>query len=105
MTAKPTKKSKACRENTINCDYWIRTRIASGCGTVSQDDETTGIVSYNASSTGTPTTHPQHDRTACVDEPVEKLQPVFQWNVSNLVNSREDYMFDADISDVPFFGA
>ena len=105
MTAQPKQKGAACAADSINCNYWIRTRVATGCGTVEQDDETTGIVVYNASSTATPTTFSHHHRTACQDEDVSDLQPVFHWNVSNLVNDRTNYTFDADISDVPYHGA
>lgn len=98
VTAKPKKQS-------ADGNYWIRTRIADNCGTVTQADERTAIVRYNASSTATPTTHKQHHRTACEDEPVESLQPILSWNVTDLQGDINDFTFDADISTIPTHGA
>jgi hypothetical protein len=97
VEAKPHHKSEACEQNNANCNYWIRTRIATGCGTVAQDDETTGIIRYNATATAVPTSIPNDDRTLCEDEPVEKLRPVFKWDIEKLQNDRENFTFDADI--------
>jgi len=107
VTANPKTKSRACQADPKQCNYWIRTRVATGCGTVAQDDETTGILQYSPQRaiTATPTSLPNNDRTLCEDEPVESLKPVFHWNVEQLVNSRKDFTFDADISTSPYFGA
>ncbi|GAB7354000.1 hypothetical protein MBLNU459_g4593t2 [Dothideomycetes sp. NU459] len=82
-------------------NYFIRTRIATGCGSVQHDDETTGIVRYDPSSTAAPSTHAQHDRTLCEDEPAEKLRPVVPWQLtaSELQNKPTDNLYEAGISD------
>ncbi|KAK6393792.1 hypothetical protein LTR65_002169 [Meristemomyces frigidus] len=109
VEAKPKALSPDCIAHNINCNYWIRTRVAVGCGTVAQDDETTGIIQYNASRTSpafarlVPTTTPNTLRSACVDEPVTSLRPVFQWNVDDLVNSRDNYTFDATLDNNTVF--
>lgn len=81
VTAKPKSKSPDCVKDATNCNYWIRTRIATGCGTVAQDDETTGIIQYspNRPARTVPTTTPNTQRSTCVDEPIASLQPVFHW--------------------------
>lgn len=63
------------------------------------------MVRYNASSTATPTTHKQHHRTECADEPFESLQPILSWNVSQLQNDLSKFTFDADISTIASHGA
>lgn len=107
ITAKPKSKSPACQTDVTQCNYWIRTRVATNCGTVAQDDETTGILQYSSNRAVAikPTTLPGTQRSLCEDEPVENLRPVLQWNVDELVNSRNDFTFDADISSTPYFGA
>lgn len=87
-------------------NYFIRTRIAAGCGTVLHDDEETGIVRYNPQSTVTPTTVPQHDRTLCEDEPAEKIHPVVPWKLkaSELQNKPTDNLYEAGISDASLHG-
>lgn len=81
-------------------NYFIRTRIATGCGTVEHDDETTGIVRYDPTSTAAPTTVPQHDRTLCQDEPAEKLHPVVPWKLkaSELQNKPKDNLYEAGLT-------
>ncbi|KAI9686327.1 MAG: hypothetical protein M1822_003672 [Bathelium mastoideum] len=90
-------------------NYWMRTRVATGCGSVEQDDEETGIIRYNNASTALPTTVPNDGRIACEDEPVKSLVPVVQWNVTrdtldNAQNENElnSFTFQADVSSVPF---
>lgn len=78
-------------------NYWIRMRIANGCGSVQQGNEEMGIIRYNSSSTATPSTAPNNDNFACQDEPPSKLQPVFQWNVTKIVNDRANFSFEAGI--------
>ena len=78
-------------------NYWIRTRVARGCGTVAQADETTGIVRYDSSSTNTPSTNSNTGRNLCADKLPENLQPVVPWNVSDLQGNQSDYTFQADI--------
>lgn len=78
-------------------NYWIRMRIATGCGTVQQGNEEVGIIRYNASSTGTPVTAPNNDNFECRDELPSNLQPVFPWNVTKLVNNRANFTFEAGI--------
>ncbi|KAK5124046.1 hypothetical protein LTR85_002243 [Meristemomyces frigidus] len=105
VTAAPKALSPDCIKQNINCNYWIRTRVAVGCGTVGQDDETTGIIQYNASRPArtVPTTTPNTLRSACVDEPVASLRPVFHWDVDDLVNSRDNYTFDATLDNTTAF--
>ncbi|KAI9696288.1 MAG: hypothetical protein M1820_008211 [Bogoriella megaspora] len=86
-----------------NQNYWIRTRIAQGCGTVEQSDEETGILRYNPTATASPTTIPNDGRIACADEPASSLVPIVQWNVTKLDNAQteeqlQNYSFLADIS-------
>lgn len=62
-------------------DYWLRTRLADLCGLIEQDNETTGIIRYNASSTADPQTSANDNRTLCQDEPSFSLVPVVPWQV------------------------
>ena len=102
---------KATPKNpSSNQKYWLRTRIAQGCGTVEQDDEETGMITYNKTSPTSvlPTTVPNDGRIACEDEPVASLKPILQWNVTNrtLDNAPEltNYSFAADITEAKFHG-
>ena len=83
----------------------MRTRIALNCGTVAQDEEETGIVRYNATSTASPATLANSDREACQDEPVESLQPIVPWNVTSLQNHRKPFTFQANFDNVSSHGA
>ncbi|KAF2212680.1 hypothetical protein CERZMDRAFT_40654, partial [Cercospora zeae-maydis SCOH1-5] len=105
VTAKPRKRSRLCVQDIRNCNYWIRTRIASGCGTVAQDNEETGIIQYSPNRSGNPETISGNDREACQDEPAEKLRSVVQWNAADLRNNRENYTFDAAFDNVTNHGA
>lgn len=98
VTAKPKQKSP-------DGNYWMRTRIALNCGTVAQDEEETGIVRYNATSTASPATLANSDREACQDEPVESLRPVVPWNVTSLQNHRKPFTFQANFDNVSSHGA
>lgn len=62
-------------------NYWLRTRLADLCGLVEQDEETTGIIRYNASSSADPETTPNDNRTACRDEAAENLRPIVPWQI------------------------
>ncbi|KAK4615403.1 Laccase-2 [Fulvia fulva] len=86
-------------------DYWIRTRIANGCGNVAQDNEETGIIRYNASSRATPSTEAHTDREVCADEPMASLSPIVPWNASDLRNSRDEYTFVASLDTKATHGA
>ena len=68
--------------------------MADTCGTIAQGDEKTGIIRYNHSSIATPTTFSDVRRTACEDEPVESLQPIVPWNISNIQGVVSDFTFD-----------
>ncbi|CAK1368130.1 Laccase-2 [Cercospora beticola] len=105
VTAKPKKKSRLCVQDVRSCNYWIRTRIASGCGTVAQDNEETGIIQYSPNRSGNPETISGNDREACQDEPVDKLRPVVRWNAADLRNNRDNYTFDAAFDNVTNHGA
>ncbi|KAK8195857.1 hypothetical protein M8818_007008 [Zalaria obscura] len=85
-------------------NYWIRTRVAAGCGNVVSHDENTGILRYNASSTANPTTTALTLRTECVDEQPDNLVPVVPWTVKNLQGNINDFTFEADLSNVKFEG-
>lgn len=87
-----------------NCNYWIRTRIASGCGNVAQDNEETGIIQYSPDRTVVPDTEAHTDREACQDEPMESLRPIVPWNASDLRNSRDNYTFVPAFDDLPTHG-
>jgi len=71
-------------QDAANANYWIRTRVATGCGTVQQSDERTGILRYSNTSTATPTTAANDQRVLCEDEPVESLKPIVKWNIESL---------------------
>ncbi|KAF2233008.1 multicopper oxidase [Viridothelium virens] len=96
------------KQNTTSTQgqYWIRTRVATGCGSVEEDDEETGIIRYT-NTTFPPTTVANDGKTDCVDEPVDSLVPVVQWNVTSLDNAKTEaelnqYSFVADISNATF---
>lgn len=76
--------------------YWIRTRIARGCGSVAQGGETTGMVFYGpAPGVGvTPHTLPRTERFDCEDEDPANLRPILKWNVSGLVGNPEDFTYE-----------
>lgn len=93
------------RNESVDGNYWIRTRVADGCGSVLQEDERTGVVRYNASSRAAPTTHNHHHHVDCADEPFASIQPVRNWNVSDLQNDINNFAFDADISTIATHGA
>lgn len=90
VTAKPSALSP-------DGNYWIRTRMATGCGNIEQDNETTGIIRYNPQSRSKPTTSAQHNRIACADEPAESLSPIVEWNVDTMPENTnvDDYTFEA----------
>lgn len=85
-------------------NYWIRTTHAPGCGTISQQNETTGILRYNAHSTALPTTARNPDiPMMCQDEPYASLVPVVPWQVgAHPANNVSNDTFEAGISKLPF---
>ena len=93
-------------------NYWMRTRVAQACGSIEQDDEATGIITYgpvNFTNPVLPTTVANDGRIACADEPSESLIPLVQWNVTTLDNAKNEaelnkYSFIADISKGVFEG-
>lgn len=109
VTARPRRKSRLCRQDVTQCNYWTRTRIASGCGTVAQGQEETGIIQYSPLRPLRPERLPEtvstNDREACRDEPTELLRPIVRWNASDLRNSRENFTFDAAFDNVTNHGA
>ncbi|KAJ3524320.1 hypothetical protein NM208_g12103 [Fusarium decemcellulare] len=67
-----------------NGNYWIRTIPARGCKgfeTGNEPDERQGILRYNDTSIGVPTTFRGAFPLACRDEDYAKLEPVYEWNV------------------------
>ena len=87
-------------QNATDANYWIRTRVATGCGTVQQSDERTGILRYNSTSTATPTTAANDQRVLCEDEPVASLVPMVPWKIESLAQiqgSLPNYTFEAGI--------
>ncbi|OTB05429.1 putative multicopper oxidase [Hypoxylon sp. CI-4A] len=65
-------------------NYWIRTVAADGCKGFeegNQPDERQGILRYNASSDGIPTTYRENYSLACRDENYTRLEPIFKWNI------------------------
>lgn len=73
-------------------NYWIRTVVASGCGSIDQNNETVGVVRYDPESTKTPTTTRYQFNTTCSDEPYESLVPVVQWQVGNHSNDGKSHI-------------
>lgn len=79
----------------------MRTRVATGCGSIAQNDETTGILNYKEYAPNpTPTTHTQQFRTLCEDEPRDKLNPVVTWQPkrSNFANDIKRFTFEAGLA-------
>ena len=88
-------------------NYWVRTRVASGCGSVAQGKETTGIVRYNATSTASPTTDPNDQRFLCQDEPASSLIPMVPWKIDSLAEIQGNITnntYEASISNGTFHG-
>ena len=56
--------------------YWIRAVVASGCGSIDQNNETVGVIRYDHESTKTPTTTRYQFNTSCSDEPYASLVPI-----------------------------
>ncbi|KAL1306265.1 hypothetical protein AAFC00_004354 [Neodothiora populina] len=81
-------------------NYWIRTRLATGCGSIEQSLETTGILTYAGFVANTPATHTQQFRTACADEPRASLNPVVPWypRKDQILGSLDAYTFEAGIA-------
>ena len=73
-------------------NYWMRAVVASGCGSIDQNNETVGVVRYDPESTKTPTTTRYQFNTSCSDEPYESLVPVVQWQVGNHSNDSESHI-------------
>ncbi|KAJ9131774.1 Laccase 2 [Pleurostoma richardsiae] len=68
-------------------NYWIRTVPADGCKGFeigNEPDERQGILRYNATSTGVPTTFRENYSLACRDENYTRLEPVHLWNVDEV---------------------
>lgn len=68
-------------------NYWIRTVPADGCKGFevgNEPDERQGILRYNASSKGVPTSFRDNYSLACRDENYTRLEPVYQWNVDEV---------------------
>jgi FtsP/CotA-like multicopper oxidase with cupredoxin domain len=94
-------KSDEAELNATGGNYWIRTRTATGCGNIRQDDETTGVLNYETFALNpSPTTHTQQFRTDCEDEPREKLNPVLPWQPrkDQIVNNITRFTFEAGIA-------
>ena len=68
-------------------NYWIRAVVASGCGSIDQNNETVGVIRYDHKSTRTPTTTRYQFNTSCSDEPYASLVPIVPWNVGSPSNN------------------
>jgi len=77
----------------------MRTRVATGCGSVVQSDERTGILRYNAASKASPTTAPNDNRQLCEDEPTESLVPVVPWKVKDLQGDIKEFTYEASLGE------
>jgi FtsP/CotA-like multicopper oxidase with cupredoxin domain len=67
-----------------NGNYRIRVIPADSCQgfeTGNNPDERQGILRYNASNTGVPTSFRRDFSNACSDEMYDRLEPVLPWNV------------------------
>ena len=66
-------------------NYWIRAILAAGCKGFeigNEPDERQGVLRYNASSTGVPTTFRNASlNTTCRDENYTYLHPIVSWTV------------------------
>ncbi|KAK3387770.1 multicopper oxidase-domain-containing protein [Podospora didyma] len=74
-------------------NYWIRTIPADGCKgfeTGNEPDERQGILRYNDSSTGTPTSFREAFSLECRDEEFDRLRPVHEWQVPETILSPTD---------------
>ena len=77
-------------------NYWIRAVVASGCGSIDQNNETVGVIRYDSKSTKTPTTTRYQFNTSCSDEPYQSLVPVVPWNVGKPSNNSKSYSLSED---------
>ncbi|KAL2043517.1 hypothetical protein N7G274_003824 [Stereocaulon virgatum] len=88
-------------------NYWIRTVVSDGCGTINQSKPEIGVIRYNAGSTALPTsTNHTGLSTLCADEPPENLVPVVPWPVDHqAVNDVLNDTFEAFVSNNVTHGA
>ena len=88
-------------------NYWIRTLVSNGCGTIQDNKPLSGIIRYNPASTASPTsTNHTSLSLLCADEPPENLVPVVPWFVSTQAdNDVVKDTFEADIDSNPTHGA
>jgi len=64
-------------------DYWMRSDNQNACAATTQALDIKGIVRYDGSSGGTPTTTAYNYTGECVDEPYASLVPVMSLSASN----------------------
>ena len=88
-------------------NYWIRTIVSDGCGTINQSNPKLGVIRYDKSSTALPTsTNHTSISTLCADEPLENLVPVVPWSVDHqAVNNVLNDTFEAFVSNIVTHGA
>lgn len=75
-------------------NFWIRTFVASGCGTIPNQThyEEAGILRYDKASTAVPASSAWPDiPRACADEASASLTPVLPWRVGNASNDNAEW--------------
>ena len=82
-------------------NYWIRMRIAEGCSGFGKSyipEERMGIVRYNDTDKGTPTTDAHTYGKTCADEPYEDLKPILPWKIGPPSNERKESIREANLN-------
>ena len=88
-------------------NYWIRTIVSDGCGTIIDNKPERGVIRYNPQSTSLPTsTNFTTLSTVCADMPAESITPVVAWEIdTQAVNDVLNNTFEADIDSISTHGA
>ena len=86
-------------------NYWVRTILSNGCGTIPNNTNQTGIIRYDPESVSLPTSVQANINLTCADAPLESLVPVVPWAVDNhAVNNVTQDTFEAFIDKIPTHG-
>ena len=83
-------------------NYWIRTILSAGCGSIIDNVNQTGVIRYDSQSTALPTSSISSNvDTTCADEPLDHLVPVVPWVVDRQAvnNVPESGTFEVGLSE------
>ena len=65
-------------------NYWIRTILSQGCGSIDQPKPEIGVIRYDSKSTGLPhSTEHQDLDISCSDVPLSLMEPIVPWAVDH----------------------